>query len=109
MNAPRAASPQRLGPLEQDASCSNRTHWCTSVAGGEGRAGAVERSLEGGGWQLRCRHPRLRVFRRQSGHEIAWVLPSGRVQIRVPLLVDHGEREASARAVWRELQRAFEE
>ena len=99
----------RLSRLELDVSCANRANWRTSVEGGEARAEAVEKALEVGGWSARCRHAKLRVFRCPSGHEIAWVLSTGRLQIRVPVLIDPDERRASAQRVWRQLRRAFEE
>ena len=99
----------RLSRLELDASCANRANWRTSVEGGEARTQAVEKALAVDGWSARCRHAKLRVFRRPSGHEIAWVLSTGRLQIRVPLLVDADERRASAHRVWCQLRRAFEE
>ena len=99
----------RLGRLELDASCANRANWRASVEAGEERVGTVEKTLEVDGWSTRCRHARLRVFRRPSGHEIAWVLSTGRLQIRVPPMVDPDERQTSAQLIWRQLRRAFEE
>ncbi|MCG8460713.1 MAG: hypothetical protein MI919_30895 [Holophagales bacterium] len=92
-----------LSALEPDPSCCDRTNWrCT--LGTTVDPEALERSLADRGYRAPLRHPRLRIFRRMDGHEIAWVLDSGRIQIRVPLGLAADSRADAARQVWLELQ-----
>ncbi|MCB1056148.1 MAG: hypothetical protein KDD11_11665 [Acidobacteria bacterium] len=94
---PRAAS-SSLSALERDSGCCRDLNWRCQL-GPEIRPEALERRLVAAGYDSRCRHPALRVLRHPSGHELAWVLASGRVQIRIPLGVDVDHRPAAARRI----------
>lgn len=107
LDPPRRA-PSHLSRLRLDPGCSNRANWCCEIdtsaasAGSEGSA-VTERMLDLG-YRSKSRHPALKVFRKPDGRELAWVVSSGRVQIRVPMAVDPDQRETAAGAVWRDLR-----
>ncbi len=44
------------------------------------------------GYRSLSQYPALRVFRHREGHEVAWVLTTGRIQIRVNAAVDEAFR-----------------
>lgn len=90
-----------LSPLRLDSSCCRNLNWRCDLDA-EVDAERFESALAAGGYALRCRHPALRVLRR-GGHEVAWVLSTGRLQVRVGIFVDPEAREAVARSLHAEL------
>lgn len=92
-----------LPALRLDSACCRRLNWRTDLPPGL-PAETLETPLVAKGWTPRCRHPALRVLRHPEGHEIAWVLPTGRIQLRVDLSISKDERANVARALWEELR-----
>ena len=84
-----------LTPLRLDPSCSNRSNWATELPRDLG-AERLDAPAAARGWHLRCRHPALRVWRPEAGHEVAWVTTTGQVQIRVDLAVPEARRRVAA-------------
>ncbi len=89
--------------LTLDSACCHQLNWRTDLPVGLDPAG-LEGLLAEEGWKARSRHPALKVLRHAAGHEVAWVVTTGRVQIRVDLGVPRGERRGRARAVHRTLE-----
>jgi hypothetical protein len=88
--------------LRHDAGCCQDLNWrCDLPVDLDPER--VEEGLQGRGYVVRCRHAALRVLRHPQGHEMAWVLTSGRVQIRVSLTVEKSAREGVARQLYGEL------
>ncbi len=99
---------RHLSGLCRDSGCCLDLNWRCELAPGSDRAGFQE-SLLADGYELRCNHSALRVLRHADGHELAWVLTSGRLQIRVGIDVEPEEREAAARDIHHRLVRSLEE
>ena len=97
------AAPARLTELGLDPTCGNRANWRCDLLG-ETDVGALESGLAARGYAVRCRHPNLRIFRRDDGHEVAWVLSTGRVQLRIPFQVSRQDRESAARKVYADIE-----
>ena len=95
-----------VGPLTPESSCCRDLNWRCDLQA-EADPGLVEEFLTGQGYLVRCRHPALRVFRHPRGLEIAWVLTTNRVQIRVPVHVAREERPAVAQDVYSEFCKLF--
>ena len=94
-------TPLRPTPLRPDSACCRDLNWRTDLPAKEG--GEVEGRLLDRGWTQRCRHQALRVLRHPEGHELAWVLTTGRVQLRVGAWVPQSERAERARSLYDEL------
>lgn len=88
--------------LSRDAACCRDLNWRCEVSQ-DLRAENIANRFVGLGWQAKCQHPVLAVFRHRDGHEIAWVRSSGRVQIRVSILVERARREEIARMLYKTL------
>ena len=92
-----------VGDLLRDSGCCSRLNWrCALPVGVD--AVALGASLTAAGYAQRCNHPRFQVFRHSEGHEIAWVLSSGRVQIRVDIGIESEARAFQARAIYDDLR-----
>ncbi len=91
-----------MTPLEPDSACCRQANWRTDLPPGLDVAG-VERRMEDAGWTSRSRHPALKVFRHGEGHEVAWVVTTGRVQIRIDFEVPRRQRRRRAQTLYREL------
>lgn len=91
-----------LTPLKLDASCCNRTNWRADLPAGAD-VEAVEARLVAKGYISRCHHPALRVLKHPDGHELAWVTRSGRIQIRVDLVVPRKKRRRQAEILYNDL------
>lgn len=89
--------------LRRDSACCRDLNWRTDLPPAITPA-PVEKRLGRHGWVSRAAHPALRVLRHPEGHEIAWVLDSGRVQIRVHVTVPRDERRRQAENLLRELE-----
>ncbi len=88
--------------LGRDGGCGRDLNWrCDLMPGLEPKA--LERLFVETGYRSLSRHPALKVFRHAEGHELAWVVPTGRVQIRVAPVVEAATREAAARNLYRVL------
>lgn len=96
-----------MTPLELDASCCNRTNWRADLPP-ETDAELIEMLLVEKGYQSRCRHPALKVFRHPRGHEVAWVTTSGRLQIRVDVGVAQADRKSCAESLYQDLAACLE-
>lgn len=95
-----------MTPLELDAACCNQANWRTDLPPGLD-PGLVEDRMAAAGWTSRSRHPALKVFRHGGGHEVAWVVTTGRVQIRVDLEVPRHRRRRQAEKLYDELGRCL--
>ena len=93
-------------PVEEHG-CYERRHWRCDLET-DVEVAVVEADLSAGGWRIRCLHPNLRSLRHPEGHEIAWVLPTGRIQIRVDADVPPKRRRATATSLWGRLADAFD-
>lgn len=91
-----------ISPLRLDSACSRNLNWRFDLAL-ETDPDVVAAALGDDGWQLRCRHAALRVFRHGKGHELAWALNTGRVQLRVDLGVTPDRRPGVARELFHRL------
>ncbi len=87
-----------LSSLEADSSCCRGLNWRCDLSPPLA-AEPLESNLAEEGYVSRCRHPALRVLRHAAGHEIAWVLTTGRIQIRIPTSVEKPERRREAEAI----------
>lgn len=97
----------RLSALEPDTSCWNHLNWRCSVRGAY-EVEALEARLTERGLAVRCRHAALRIFRHPDGHEIALVLTTGRVQLRVDIGQPEDQRTQVAHALHGTLSEALE-
>ena len=84
-----------LSELVRDSACSRDFNWRCDLPLELATNDVVE-AIKSAGWTLRCRHPALVVARHSRGHEIAWVLRTGRVQLRVATDVERRERPEAA-------------
>lgn len=91
-----------LTPLRLDSACCRELNWRTDLPP-KLRPAPVEACLGERGWTSRSCHPVLRVLRHPEGHEMAWVVDSGRVQIRVHVTVPQGQRRGRAAGLYDEL------
>lgn len=96
-----------LTPLRLDSACCRDLNWRTDLPPGV-RPAPVEACLGERGWTARSHHGVLRVLRHPEGHEMAWVVDSGRVQIRVHVTVPQGERRGRAAGLYGELRGCLE-
>ena len=88
--------------LTRDSGCCRSLNWRCDLA--VGIAGdRVERQLVQHGYVSRCRHANFKVFRHPEGHEMAWVLSTGRVQIRVYPTIEEARRPQVAKSLHGEL------
>ncbi len=88
--------------LSRDSGCARSLNWrCDLPVGFD--AVALENAYVASGYSSRSQHPALKVFRHAEGHELAWVVTTGRVQIRVAVGVDGTEREEAARNLYGDL------
>ncbi len=101
-----SASP--LTSLELDHSCCNFLNWRCDL----NTRPAVEpwgEALQELGYRWRCRAAGLNLWRHRDGHEVVWVVYTGRIQIRVDLGLAEELREAAARSVFADLQASLGE
>ncbi len=84
-----------MTPLILDSACCRQLNWRTDLPVDIDAAG-LEGLLAEQGWTNRCRFPALKVLRHAQGHEAAWVVASGRVQLRVHITVEEPDRRARA-------------
>ena len=92
----------KMTPLRLDTACCLLANWRTDLPR-DLDSSSFEGQLILDGWRSRSRHPALRVLRHPEGHEMAWVLATGRVQIRVDLTVPENKRGRQALALYRDL------
>lgn len=97
----------RLTPLEPDNGCCNRLNWRCDLEGAVPAERLAER-LIADGFRVAAQHPALRLFRHPAGHEVAWVVATGRMQIRVDLAVPADRRPAVAAGLHRSLALAVD-
>jgi hypothetical protein len=99
-------------PLKRDVGCGNSLNWrcdlrCRPVVS------SAETLFVEAGYRSLSALPALKVFRHPGGHEIAWVVRTGRVQIRISSVVAVSEREKAASEMYRKfvdiLSRSFAE
>jgi hypothetical protein len=93
--------------LRRDSGCCDDLNWRFDLDPDQD-PDAVERRWVDAGFRPRARLAALRVLRHDAGHEVAWVIESGRVQLRVPITVTAERREATARRIHRELLSCLE-
>lgn len=98
---PQTLSPV-LTPLRLDPGCTNRANWCCRIDSPADEVSGVEDGMVTLGYGSHSRHPALKVFR-QGGRELAWVVSTGRVQVRVPMTVPMERRERAAQSSWLDL------
>ncbi len=104
---PTAARPGPPGALQvtelgRDGGCGRSVNWrCDLMPGFEPKS--LERRFVEAGYHSRSRHPALMVFRHPEGHELAWVVTTGRVQIRVAPVVEAARRKTVAHGIYGEL------
>ena len=84
-----------MTPLRPDSACCRQLNWRTDLPGDIDPDG-LEALLAEQGWTNRCHHPALKVLSHRQGHEAAWVVASGRIQVRVHVTVEESERHARA-------------
>lgn len=94
-----------LTALRVDPGCCHRLNWGCDVLG-RPEVECIEAHLDRAGFASRCDHPALRIFRHREGHEVAWVLPTGRVQLRVDIDVPRARRRGIAKDLHRILSEA---
>ncbi|MEM7350250.1 MAG: hypothetical protein AAF657_05555 [Acidobacteriota bacterium] len=92
-----------MTPLRLDSACCYQANWRTDLLRPVDPL-ALEGQLIAAGWSSHSRHPALKVLRHPQGHEMAWVLPTGRIQIRVDLDVPESERPLRAEGLYGELE-----
>lgn len=91
-----------MTPLRLDSACCRLANWRTDLPRQVDVAGLVGLLVDAG-WSSRSRHPALKVLRHPQGHEMAWVLPTGRIQLRIDVGVAQGQRRSRARAIYDDL------
>ncbi len=84
-----------MTPLRPDSACCRQLNWRADLPGGIDPE-SLEALLAKQGWINRCYHPALKVLSHAQGHEAAWVVSSGRIQLRVHITVEESERQARA-------------
>lgn len=84
-----------MTPLRPDSACCRQLNWRVDVPANIDPA-RFETLLAEQGWTNRCHHPALRVLSHAQGHEVAWVLASGRMQLRIHVTVDEARRRDRA-------------
>ena len=84
-----------MTPLRLDSSCCRQLNWRTDVPDGVDPDG-LETLLAKRGWTNRCHHPALKVLSHVQGHEVAWVVGSGRMQLRIHVTIEESERRGRA-------------
>jgi len=89
-----------ITPLKRDVGCGNALNWRCDLDCRPLPAAAETLFVEAGYRSLSAL-PTLKVLRHPGGHEIAWVVPTGRVQIRIAPVVAVAEREKAAREMYR--------
>jgi len=99
--------PAGLSELVRDSGCCQDLNWRCEVPSGV-LPETLEGPLEVWGFAARCRHPGLWVFRHPEGHELAWVVASGRLQIRIGIHIPRPERGALAQEFHHHLARLVE-
>ena len=92
-----------MAPLIMDSACCRQLNWRTDVPKSVDPDG-FEAQLAKQGWTNRCHHPALRVLSHALGHEVAWVVSSGRMQIRIHVTVEESERRGRALELYAGLQ-----
>ena len=107
MAAPRSAPapPPAQVPitkLQRDVGCGGNLNWRCELPPNLD-SGDIEERITNGVWTSRCSHPTFKVFRHPGGHEIAWVLRTGRIQIRVSNAVEKERRKEVASEIYRNL------
>ena len=101
--SPRDGEPAgHLSSLGRDSSCCQDLNWRCDVSP-RADAEGLQESLLSAGYHLRCNHPALRVFRFGTEHELAWVVSSGRIQIRVGLDIPQDQRCEAAQGIYQRL------
>ena len=93
-----------ISPLCRDTGCGNRLNWRCDVSGTPSPSD-VENRFVASGYRSMCSHPSLKVLRHPEGHEVAWVIRTGRIQIRVGTWIDEAQRRATADTLYLELCR----
>lgn len=102
-NAPTPpTAPFTVSELRRDVGCSGNLNWRCELPPNPD-PGDIEKRITNGVWTSRCSHPTFRVFRHPDGHEIAWVLSTGRIQIRVSIAVEKRRRKEVATEIYRNL------
>lgn len=92
----------RITGLSRDSGCARSLNWrCDLPVDLDPEV--VESVLVASGYGSRSQHPALKVFRHCEGHELAWVVTTGRVQIRVNSVVEPPAREEEAHRIHRDL------
>lgn len=91
-----------ISELRREVGCSGNLNWRCQVAC-ELNPEVLEEPIQEAGWSSKCHHPSLRVFRHSSGHEVAWVLATGRIQIRVSIATAKNQRKREAAKIYRTL------
>ena len=91
-----------MTPLRLDSACCQLANWRTDFSDRLDPAG-FEQQMLAAGWTSRCQHPALKVFRHPVGHEVAWVVTTGRVQIRIDFEVPESSRRQQAAELYEQL------
>ncbi len=92
-----------MTPLRPDSACCRQLNWRSDLPVSID-AVALETLLSERGWTHRCRYPALKVLRHAQGHEAAWVVASGRLQLRVHVTVEESQRRARATELYEGFQ-----
>ena len=92
---------EAMGPLRPDTACCRQLNWRTDLDPEDlFSPDGLEDEILQSGWCRRSRHAALKVFRHPEGHEIAWVVTTGRIQIRVDLAVPKAHRSDRAHQIF---------
>lgn len=102
-DAGSALRPFWISELRRDSGCCRSLNWRCDLEPGAVDADKVETVFVEHGYASRCRHPALKVFRHPAGHELAWVVTTGRLQLRVAMAVEEAVRESAAKQLYQEL------
>lgn len=92
-----------MTPLRPDSACCRQLNWRTDLPPEIDPEG-LEALLAEQGWSNRCHHPGLKVLSHEHGHEAAWVMASGRVQLRIHVTVEESERHDRALEIYGDFQ-----
>lgn len=95
-------APRRVTELTRDSGCCRSLNWRCDLQPGID-AQRLEAVFVDLGYTSRCRHPSLKVFRHPEGHELAWVVTTGRVQLRVAMIVEEELRASTARQLYQDM------
>lgn len=90
--------------LCEEHGCCDLTLWRADTRDGLTVA-AVEAGFAAQGYKQALRHPNLALFSHPDGHQVAWVVATGRLQIRLPLQIARGARPERASVIFDRLCR----